>query len=344
MRKLGVAVVGVGKLGKRHAENLRWRIPEAQLVAVADSDGRCARQVAKELEVEQSYSALDGVLERKDVQSIVIATPSKFHSELIEAAAKAGKHVFCEKPLALTLEQGDAALATVREAGVQLQMGFMRRFDPAYAAAKQRIEAGEIGEPVIFKSVGRDKQPPPPSFFEWGVNGTIFIDAAIHDFDLARWMMDDEIVEAHAFAGVLACPELARLDDVDAALVNLRFGRGGIGSVEAFRKSSYGYDIRTEILGTKGALHVGYLHQTALVVLTGAGVNHDIVDHWLERFDDAYRNELHEFVRSVLAGRPVQPSGKEGRNALAVALAAERSYREARPISIRVENGVVTLS
>lgn len=342
MHKLRVAVIGVGKLGKRHAENLRRRIPEAQLVAVADADGRLARQAAEELEVEHSYNSVEGLLERKGVQAIVIAAPSKFHAGLIEAAANVGKHVFCEKPLALTLEQGDAALAAVSKAGVQLQMGFMRRFDPAYAATKQRIEAGEIGEPVIFKSVGRDKLPPPPSFFEGGVNGSIFVDAAIHDFDLARWMMNDEIVEVHAFAGVLACPELAPLDDVDATLVNLRFGRGGIGNVEAFRKASYGYDIRTEILGTKGALHVGYLHQTPVALLTDAGVTHDIVDHWLERFADAYRIELHEFVRSILAGRPTRPTGEDGRDALAVALAAEHSYREARPISISVANGAVT--
>ncbi len=337
MRKLGVAVVGVGKLGRRHAENLKRRIPEAQLVAVADIDGRVALQVATELEVEHSYNALDGLLERRDVQAIVIASPSKFHGELIQAAAKAGKHVFCEKPLALTLEQGDAALAAVNKAGVQLQIGFMRRFDPAYAAAKKRIEAGDIGDPIIFKSVGRDKHPPPRSFFENGVNGTIFSDAAIHDFDLARWMMGDEIVEVHTFAGLLACPELARLVDLDAGLVNLRFGRGGIGSVEAFRKASYGYDIRTEILGTKGALHIGYLHQTPVLLLTEAGVTYDVVDHWLERFSNAYQSELHEFVLSVLGGRPTWPAGEDGRAALAVAIAAENSYRQARPISISAQ-------
>lgn len=336
MHKLGVGVLGVGRLGRRHAENLKRAIPEAHLVAVADADSTVATQVAQDLEVEHSYSTVDDLLERKDVQAVVIAGPSKFHAEGIKAAAQAGKHVFCEKPIALTLEDGDAALGAVRKAGVQFQIGFMRRFDPAYASAKQRINEGEIGVPVIFKSVGRDKQLPPPSFL--AVNGTIFSDAAIHDFDLARWMMNDEILEVHAFAGILACPEMALYNDVDATTVNLRFGRGGIGNVEAFRKSTYGYDIRTEILGTKGALQVGYLQQTPMLFLSEAGITHDVADHWLLRFADAYRRELHEFVRCVLEDRPAGPGGEDGRKALAVALAAERSYRQGQAISVNAGN------
>jgi predicted dehydrogenase len=302
-------------------------------VAVADSERRVATEVAEDLEVEHSYATVDGLLERKDVQAIIIATSSKFHAEAIEASAQSGKHVFCEKPVALTLEAADAALAAVRKAGVQFQVGFMRRFDPAYASAKQRVEGGDIGDPVIFKSVGRDKQLPPPRFLEGGVNGTLFSDAAIHDFDLARWM-NDEIVDVHAFAGILACPEMALYHDVDATTVNLRFGRGGIGNVEAFRKSTYGYDIRTEILGTKGALQVGYLHQTPVLFLAEAGITHDVVDHWLERFADAYRNELQDFVCCILEDRPTRATGEDGQKALAVALAAERSYRQGQTISI----------
>jgi scyllo-inositol 2-dehydrogenase (NAD+) len=334
MAKLGVGVLGVGTLGRRHAENLRSRIPEADLIAVADADAMCAARVAGELGIVRHYDCLGNMLEQKDIQAVVIAAPSNFHAEAIETAAGAGKHVFCEKPLALTFETADAALAAVRQAGVQLQIGFMRRYDPGYAAAKQRIESDEIGEPVIFKSVGRDRQPPPLSFFKGGVNGTIFSDACIHDFDLARWMMKDELAGVQAFAGVLACPELAEFGDVDAALVNLRFARGGIGNIEAFRKSSYGYDIRTEILGTKGALQVGYLQQTAISVLTSTGSTHDLVDHWLVRFADAYLSEMRDFVHTVLAGRSTRVTGEDGRRALAAALAAEQSHRESRLVTI----------
>jgi scyllo-inositol 2-dehydrogenase (NAD+) len=334
MSKLGVAVVGVGVLGKRHAENLRCAIPEARLVALADSDERRASQVASKLEAEHHYDKMEDLVKREDVQAVVIASPSKYHAQGIEIAAEAGKHVFCEKPMALTLADADAALAAVTRAGVQLQIGFMRRYDPAYASARKRIEAGEIGDPVIFKSVGRDKEPPPPSFLQSGANGTLFSDAAIHDFDLVRWLMDDEVVAVHSFAGLVACPQLAEFDDIDACLVNLRLKRGGMGNVEAFRKASYGYDIRTEILGTRGALQVGYLQHTAELVLTGAGISHDVVDHWLSRFADAYLNELRAFVGAIVAGRPVLPTGDDGRCALAVALAAEQSYRESRPIAL----------
>ncbi len=334
MSKLNVGVVGVGMMGKRHAENVRRLIPEAQLVAVADNDRERARQVATELEVEKSCGSVEELVERKDIQAVVIASPARFHADATQVAAAAGKHIFCEKPPALTLEETDAALTAVAKAGVQFQIGFMRRYDPAYANAKKRIEAGEIGDPIIFKAVGRDRQPPPLSFFRAGVNGTLLVDSSIHEFDLARWLMSDEVAEVHAFAGVLACPELGQFGDIDAGVVNLRFSRGGIGNVESFRQSCYGYDIRTEVVGSKGTLQVGYLRQTAQLVLTGAGATHDVVDHWLVRFADAYRNELRDFVQAILADRTPCVTGLDGRKALAVALAAEKSYRESRPVAL----------
>jgi inositol 2-dehydrogenase len=334
MVKMGVAVIGVGTLGRRHAENLRRNAPEAEILAVCDSNLQRAGEVAAELEIAHFCEHIEEILDRQDVRAVVIATPCKFHAEQIVAAARAGKHVFCEKPLALSLAEADGALAAVHRAGVQLQIGFMRRYDPAYAAAQNRIEAGEIGEPVIFKSVGRDRQPPPISFFQGGANGTLFSDAAIHDFDLARWMMRDEIAAVHSFAGILACPELAPFGDVDSTVVNIRFVRGGIGNIEAFRKSNYGYDIRTEILGTKGAVHVGYLSHTPFQVLTQTGIQHDVVDHWLARFSDAYLAELRDFVRSIQKDLPVRVNGEDGLRALRAALGAEESYREGLPVSV----------
>jgi len=225
-------------------------------------------------------------------------------------------------------------MSAVAKAGVQFQIGFMRRYDPPYTRAKKLIEAGEIGEPILFKSIGRDRQPPPRSFFQGGINGTLFLDAAIHEFDLARWLMNDEVAEVHSFGGVRGCPELAEFGDVDSAVVNMRFGRGGIGNVECLRKSNYGYDIRTEVVGSRGALEIGYLRQTAQLVLTSAGASYDTVDHWLVRFADAYLNELGYFVDAVLKEKPMQVDGQEGLRALAVCLAAERSHRESRPVAL----------
>jgi scyllo-inositol 2-dehydrogenase (NAD+) len=334
MNKLRLGVIGVGRLGKLHAEHLRRAIPAAQLVAVADADGARAKQVAAELEIEHAYANWEALLARKDIDAVVVAAPSRFHASVTRAAAAAGKHIFCEKPPALSMEEAASAASAVAKAAVQFQIGFMRRYDPPYAHAKKWIDAGEIGDPVVIKCIGRDRQPPPRSFFQGGINGTLFLDAMIHEFDLARWLMKDEVVEVHSFGSVLSCPELAEFRDVDSAVVNLRFERGGIGNAECHRKSNYGYDIRTEIIGSKGAIQIGYLQQTAQLLLTSAGASHNIVDHWTVRFADAYRNELEDFVDSVLAGKPARVTAQDGLNALAISIAAERSYRESRPITL----------
>lgn len=333
MAELRVGVVGVGSMGRRHAENLRRLVRGARLTAVVDPDAERARQVATELEVGH-YSELEPLLARTDTQAVVIASPAKFHAPAIEAAARAGKHIFCEKPLALTLEEADRALASVARAKVRLQVGHMRRYDPAYSSARKRIEAGEIGEPLIFKALGRDRMPPPLSYFQSGVNASLLLDSSIHEFDLARWLMRDEVVEVHTFAGILVLPELERFGDVDAAVVNLRFARGGLGNVETFRQAHYGYDVRTEIVGSKGTLLVGYLRQTAELMLTEAGGTHDVVGHYLVRFADAYVEEMKDFVETLLNDREPRVTGEDGRHALAIALAADRSHREGRPIAL----------
>jgi inositol 2-dehydrogenase len=342
MAKLGVGVVGVGRMGRRHAENLRSLIPEAKLVAVADADLEAARRLAADLEIEHSYASIQDLVERKDIDAVVIASPSKFHLSGVQTAASAGKHILCEKPLALTIDGVDDAIAAARSANVLLQVGFMRRYDPAYAEAYKRIESGEIGTPVIFRSIGRDRQPPPLSFYKSG-SGTLFLDSTIHEFDLARWLMKDEVAEVHAFGGTLACPELVEFGELDAGIVNLRFSRGAIGNVESFRQSRYGYDIYTEVVGSKATLRIGYLRQTALTILSGEGVGHDVVDHFLVRFAEAYLNELRDFVRSVLTGSPPRITGEDARKALAIALAAARSCRDSRTVLVAEETRAETM-
>src|SRR5215469_6932098 len=198
MKKIGIGVVGVGEMGKRHAENLRRNVPGAELIAIADVAAARAKQVAEELEVAKSFGSLEAMLECKEVQAVLIATPDKFHAQGVIQAAKAGKDILCEKPMAITLADAYAALDAVGKAGVRLQIGFMRRYDPAHAAAMKRVEAGEIGEPVLFKSVGRDKDAPPISAYQSNLNGMLLYNSTIHDFDLARWLMRDEVAEVHA--------------------------------------------------------------------------------------------------------------------------------------------------
>ncbi|HTU42517.1 MAG TPA: Gfo/Idh/MocA family oxidoreductase [Candidatus Aquilonibacter sp.] len=334
MRKLGVGVVGVGEMGRRHAENLRRNVPEARLIAIADVSQERARQTAAELEIEHSYNSLEAMLENKDIEAVVIATPDKFHAHAVEVAARAGTDILCEKPLALTLADARAALAAVTRAGSRMQVGFMRRYDPAYAAAMQRIEAGEIGTPVIFKSVGRDKDQPPMAAYESNVNGMIFYTNTIHDFDLARWMMSDEVASVHAFTTSTIRPEVAKYGDVVASVVNLQYRKGAIGNIESYAQAVYGYDVRTEVIGDKGSIFIGTLDRTPAVCLTARGGERALADHFLTRFADAYLAEMRDFVHNILHDRPVRVSGDDGLKALAIAVAAEESHKQSVPVNV----------
>jgi predicted dehydrogenase len=334
MAKLGIGVVGVGTMGRQHAHNLRRLIPEAHLVAVADADLKRAEQVAAELEIEHFCNSVEGLAERKDVQAVVVVTPAKFHGAAMKVCIQAGKDIFCEKPFTLAVEEADEMLDLIEKTGIRVQVGHVRRYDPPNLKAKKRIDAGEIGDPVIFKSLARDPAPPPVSYMASGVNGMFFQDSTVHEFDLGRWLMNDEIAEIHAFGAVLVYPELAQFNDIDTALLNMRFSRGTLGAVENYMQSGYGYDIRTEIVGSKGTIITGYLQQTAEVVLTSEGAKTDVVDHFLVRFADGYLNEMRDFVHTILSDRAPKVDAFDGRQAVAAAAAAERSYREERTVQV----------
>ncbi len=337
MHKLGVGVLGVGEMGKRHAENIRHLVPEARLVAVADVAAGRASQVASELEIERSFGSLHDMLECKDVDAVLIATPDKFHAHAIREAAAAGKDILCEKPLAITLADAHQALDAVAKVGVRLQIGFMRRYDPAYEAAMKRVEAGEIGEPVVFKSVGRDKDVPPIAAYQSNINGMVFYNNTIHDFDLARWLMRDEVTDVHAYTTVAIRPEIAQYGDVVASVVNLKYRRGAIGNVESYVQAIYGYDVRTEIVGSKGSIFVGSLEKTPATFLSANGGTQILADHFLSRFADAYLSEVRDFARNMLHDRPPRVSGEDGLRALAIAVAAENSHLQGKACVVTTE-------
>jgi inositol 2-dehydrogenase len=334
MRKLGVGVLGVGEMGRRHAENIRRLVPQARLIAVADVAATRAREVGDELEIEHSFGSFEDMLAHKEIDCVVIATPDKFHAQAIRTAAEARKHILSEKPLALNLADAHAALDAVAKAGVHLQIGFMRRYDPGYAAAMKRIEAGEIGEPVIFKSMGRDKDAPPISAYQSRLNGMLLYNNTIHDFDLARWLMRDEVTEAHTYATVAIRPEVAEYGDVVASVVNLKYRHGAIGNIESFVQSIYGYDVRTEIVGSAGSILVGSLEQTSVTFLAKNGGTQTLADHFLTRFTDAYVAEVRDFVDNVLNERTPRVTGHDGLRALEIAVAAEKSYLEGKPYGV----------
>ena len=336
MRKLGVGVLGVGEMGRRHAENLRHLVPNAQLVAVADVAAERARRTAAELEIENSYGSLEAMLECKGLDAVVIATPDKFHASAVKTAAAAGKDILCEKPLALTLADARESLDAISRTKVRLQVGFMRRYDLAYAAAMKRIEAGEIGVPVIFKSIGRDKDGPPLTAYQPNINGMLFYTNSIHDFDLARWMMQDEVAEVHAYTTVAIRPEVAQFGDVVASVVNLKFNQGAIGNIESYAQAAYGYDVRTEIVGSKGSILVGSFHRTPATFLTANGSTQVIADHFLSTFADAYLAEIRDFVDCMVTDQVPRVSGEDGIKALAIAVAAEDSHLHAKTTKVPV--------
>jgi scyllo-inositol 2-dehydrogenase (NAD+) len=333
-KKLGVGVLGVGEMGRRHAENLRRLVPNAQLVAVADALEDRARQVAGELEIEKSFGSLEALLDCKNVDAVVIATPDKFHAPAVSVAAAAGKAILCEKPLALDLADARAALATVDKHKIYFQVGFMRRYDPAYSAAMKSIEAGEIGVPVIFKSLGRDKEGPPLSYYRSQINGMLFYTNTIHDFDLARWLMQDEVTEVNAFTTSAIRPEVTQFGDVVASLVNLKFSKGAIGNIESHAQAQYGYDVRTEVVGSKGSIQVGSLHRTPATFLTTNGSVTPIAAYFLSTFADAYLAEVRDFVDRILNDRPPSVTGEDGLKALTLAAAAEESHHESKTVRV----------
>jgi predicted dehydrogenase len=266
----------------------------------------------------------------------VIASATHDHPEHIIAAAQAHKDIFTEKPTALTLEDADRVIEAVSANNVRCMVGFMRRFDPAYAAAKAKIDAGVIGKPVTFKAVSRDPHWPAHENDDPRVSGGFWVDMGVHDFDLARWLMGQPVKKIHAIGGALVYPALAQFDDMDNGIASFTFENGTLGSAELSRNARYGYDIRTEVLGSEGALWIGTINQTALHVLTPAGVTHDVFPWYLERFDAAFRGEMDAFVAALSAGeRDLSPSVYDARAALAIGIAARESWRSGGVVEVR---------
>jgi predicted dehydrogenase len=274
------------------------------------------------------------LLKREDIDAVVITTPTSTHAQVIKDAAMAGKHIFSEKPLALTLEMCDEAIAAARKAGVKLQLGFMRRFDAAYALAKKKIDEGAIGQPVVFHAISRDVSRTTLKFAHRANSGGMIMDMGVHDFDMARWMMGSEVVRVQTEGDCLVYPELKDVGDIDNALINLRFANNAVGNISLSRNATFGYDIRTEVLGSEGVLQIGSLQQTPTLVMTRQGITHDTIPGFMERFGDAYAAEIRAFVTCVLEDREPSVTGEDARKATAISIAATLSLDETRPVMI----------
>ncbi len=329
-----IGLLGAGRMGKVYARTLAFLSTDVTLAAVADPDARAVDALAAQYRIPGRYSDYRKLLDEAGVDAVVVATPTHTHAEVVCAAADAGKHIFSEKPLAQTLAGCDNAIAAAKRAGVKLQVGFMRRFDPAYVVAKARIDAGEIGKPVIFKGVGRDPGAPSLQFARRESSGGLIMDMGIHDFDMMRWLMGSEVAQVYSEGGCLVFPDLATVGDIDNAVVSIKFASGALGSIDVSRNAVYGYDIRTEVLGSEGGLQIGKLQQTATLTLTRAGVTHDTVPFFMERFAEAYAAEIQDFVRNVVEDRPPSVTGEDARAATAIGIAATLSLDEGRVVNL----------
>lgn len=333
---IGLGVVGIGRMGSILARAIAREVPEARLVGIADIDVAAARRLAGDLGVDAVVGSAADLAKLPGLDGVVIAVSSRHHLEVVREVAAAGRDLFCEKPLALTVADTEAAIVVAASAGVRLQVGLMRRFDPAYRRGRARLVAGRIGRPIMFKSLQFDPGPPPVDQADPAVSGGIHVDMGIHEYDLARWLMADEVIEVHAWGSTLAYPELAAAGDVDSAVVNLRFASGAIGSVELAR-SALAEDVRTEIVGERGTIAIGTRPviprvgsaSGAAATPGGAGWGAGAL-----RFERAYAAEMRAFAQAIANDTPVQITGADSLAALRIALAAERSMREGRPIAV----------
>jgi scyllo-inositol 2-dehydrogenase (NAD+) len=330
--KLNIGLIGCGRLGRVYARDLSSRIPETRLAAIVDSDPVVAERLASEFGARTAGSAAD-LFDDSSIDAVVIVSPTHTHKELVIAAASARKPAFCEKPLALSLEGCRGMQNAVERSGSFFQMGFMRRFDPGYAAAKRQLDDGRIGRALVFKSTSRDPYPPSLEYANPASSGGMLVDMGIHDFDLARWFMG-EVASVSAVGGVLAFPDLASVGDIDNAIAMLTFADGRLGVVDLTRTGVYGYDISTELLGTVGTIRIGYLRETPVLTMTKNSVVHDTVPYFMERFERAYTAQLQNFAANVLAQKDPPVTIRDGVEALRVALAATEAQRTGRCVHV----------
>ncbi|OUN00288.1 MAG: inositol 2-dehydrogenase [Paenibacillaceae bacterium ZCTH02-B3] len=329
------AVIGLGRLGFRHAQILQTKIKSARLVKVATSRRESAEKAARELGGVAWTADPREIFEDPDIDAVLINTPTDTHAQYLVEAARHGKHIYVEKPVTKTLEEARRVYPIVRDSGVLCQVGFMRRFDPAYAEAKKRIEAGDIGKPIYFKGVSRDPASPPEAYIR--TSGGIFLDLAIHDFDIARYLMGSEVKTVRSVGSIQLHTFMADCGDVDQALTYLTFESGAAGDVESSRNAGYGYDIRGEVVGTEGTLLIGSLRQRDLVFLSRNGRTTDIVPDFVRRFDEAFTLELEHFIECVRRRETPLCTMVDGIRALEIAEAATESFRRGQEMEVGKE-------
>ena len=330
---LQLGLIGAGRIGQVHAATITQRVERAVLVAVADVNIGAAQACAARYRLSRATGDPYELIADPRIQAVLICSSTDTHAPLIEAAAAAGKHIFCEKPIALNLDATRRALNAVARAGVKFQIGFNRRFDPNFSRARQAIMNGEIGEPHALHIISRDPEPPPPAYV--AASGGLFLDMTIHDFDMARFLIGDEVEEVYAVGAARVDPAIGEAGDIDTAMVLLRFAGGAFGTIDNSRRAVYGYDQRVEVFGSQGMVAVSNNTPDTHVLYDSTGAHASLPLHFfMERYTESYLREMQAFVDAVLDDKPVPVTGEDGLAAVRIALAAALSARERRPVKL----------
>jgi myo-inositol 2-dehydrogenase / D-chiro-inositol 1-dehydrogenase len=333
MKRLNVGIIGAGRIGRVHAENLAFRIPESRVTMIADLRREAAVAAANSFSIPKVADSADEILASDDVDAVIICSSTDTHSNLIALAAESGKHVFCEKPVDHSLEKIDIALGAVERAGVKLHGRLQPPFDHNFMP-RARARAGRRRRHAAAAAHHQPRPGPSPGRVR-RVSGGIFLDMTIHDFDMARYLTGDEVEELYTTADAMIDPEIGRAGDVDTALIVLRFRNGAIGTIDNSRKAVYGYDQRVEILGSAGSISTSNCYPNEAVVSTATEIRRDLpLNFFMDRYTESFVEELRAFVNAVLNDAPPPVTGHDGRVPVVMALAARKSFDEHRPVRL----------
>ncbi len=328
-----VGLIGAGRIGRIHAENIVRHIPRVQIARIADVAADKVRDWARGMGITQVSADARDILSDREIGAVLVCSSTDTHADLVVAAAEKGKHIFCEKPVDLTVAKVKKALAAVKKAGVTLQVGFNRRFDHNFRRVRDLVQQGAIGDPHILRITSRDPAPPPPEYVK--VSGGIFLDMTIHDFDMARYLAGSDAAEVFAKGAVLVDPAIGKAGDVDTAVVTLTFQNGCLGVIDNSRRATYGYDQRVEVFGSKGALSCGNDTSSSVTLSNEVGVSGDKpLYFFLERYHQAFLDEMNAFFDSVIDGKPCPVGDIDGLKPLLMGFAAKKSLAEGRPVRI----------
>lgn len=331
--KIRVGLIGAGRIGELHIEHLARNIPEVELTTICSLNLSNLKSIAEQYNVPKVTTDYNTLLADPQIDAVLITASTNTHVEMSQAAAKAGKHIFCEKPISLDLEQIDETLAIVEKAGVKFQVGFNRRFDASFKRVREAVASGEIGEPHIMRISSRDPAPPPIEYVK--VSGGIFLDMTIHDFDMARYLIGDEVVEVYAAGGVRVDPKIGEAGDIDTTVITLRFQNGVIGTIDNSREAVYGYDQRVEVFGSKGMVTAAN-PLTDTVTFSGSDGSRAASPPYffVERYKSAFLSELQAFFTCIQEDTLPAVTGADGRAPVVIGFAALKSLRENRPVRL----------